>query len=100
MRGYRNTEKPAGIESYFILNVVEDIKDLVTGLGKQKFNLVAHDYFLDIRIQGKKIFNLSGIDFKNKHMNSVLKCFSTCLFAMFLTRSPWTSIRRSRSSRC
>ena len=44
MRGFSDSGKPAGIENYFILNVVEDIKELVTGLGKQKFNLVAHDY--------------------------------------------------------
>ena len=44
MRGYNDSEKPGDIESYFVLNMVEDIKQLVEGLGKKKFTLVAHDW--------------------------------------------------------
>ena len=44
MRGFNDSEKPEGIASYFVLNMVEDIKQLVEGLGKTKFTLVAHDW--------------------------------------------------------
>ena len=37
MRGFSDSEKPAGIQSYFVLNMVEDLRLLVTGLGKKKF---------------------------------------------------------------
>ena len=44
MRGYGDSEKPAGIHSYYLLNMVEDLRQLVAGLGKHKFHLVAHDW--------------------------------------------------------
>ena len=44
MRGFNDSEKPSGIESYFIMNMVNDIKELVSGLGKKKFTLVSHDW--------------------------------------------------------
>ena len=44
MRGYGDSEKPAGIHSYYLLSLVEDLRQLVAGLGKQKFHLVAHDW--------------------------------------------------------
>ena len=44
MRGYGDSEKPAGIHSYFLLTLVEDLRQLVAGLGKHKFHLVAHDW--------------------------------------------------------
>ena len=44
MRGFSDSEKPAGIQSYFVLNMVEDLRLLVTGLGKRKFSLVSHDW--------------------------------------------------------
>ena len=44
MRGFNDSDKPSGIENYFIMNMVTDIKELVTGLGKKKFTLVAHDW--------------------------------------------------------
>jgi len=44
MRGFNDSEKPEGIQSYFVLNMVEDIRQLVEGLGKNKFTLVAHDW--------------------------------------------------------
>ena len=44
MRGYNDSDKPEGIQSYFILNIVEDIRGLVTGLGKNRFTLIGHDF--------------------------------------------------------
>ena len=44
MRGFNDSDKPSGIENYFIMNMATDIKELVTGLGKKKFTLVAHDW--------------------------------------------------------
>ena len=44
MRGFNDSEKPAGIRNYFILNMVEDIRQLVAGLGKTKCSLVSHDW--------------------------------------------------------
>ena len=44
MRGFNDSDKPAGIKSYFILNMVEDVRQVVAGLGKEKFTLVAHDW--------------------------------------------------------
>jgi len=44
MRGYNESGKPAGIHSYFIKTLVDDIKCLVEELGAKKFTLVAHDW--------------------------------------------------------
>jgi len=44
MRGYNDSDKPAGIENYFIKHLVDDIKGLVEGLGQNKFTLIAHDW--------------------------------------------------------
>ena len=44
MRGFNDSDKPAGIKSYFILNMVEDVRQVVAGLGKERFALVAHDW--------------------------------------------------------
>ena len=44
MRGFNDSDKPEGIQSYFIMNLVLDIRDLVTGLGKSTFTLIGHDW--------------------------------------------------------
>ena len=44
MRGYNDSDKPAGIQSYFMLNMVEDIRELVIGLNKTSFTLIGHDW--------------------------------------------------------
>lgn len=44
MRGYGDSDKPKGLEPYRIENMVRDIKELVTALGRKKFTLVAHDW--------------------------------------------------------
>jgi len=44
MRGFNDSDKPSGIQNYFVMNMVNDIKELVTGLGKTSFTLVGHDW--------------------------------------------------------
>jgi len=44
MRGYNDSDKPEGITNYFIKNMADDIKELVKGLGEEKFTLIAHDW--------------------------------------------------------
>eukprot|EP00090_Calanus_glacialis_P006426 TRINITY_DN15009_c0_g1_i1.p1 TRINITY_DN15009_c0_g1~~TRINITY_DN15009_c0_g1_i1.p1 ORF type:complete len:340 (-),score=66.59 TRINITY_DN15009_c0_g1_i1:155-1174(-) len=44
MRGYNDSDKPAGIEKYFPKLIADDIKGLVEGLGEKKFTLVGHDW--------------------------------------------------------
>jgi len=44
MRGYGDSSKPAGVHNYKMTLLVEDIRALVTSLGKTKFHLVAHDW--------------------------------------------------------
>jgi len=44
MRGYNDSDKPDGIEKYFAKHIVDDIKELVEGLGEKKFTLVGHDW--------------------------------------------------------
>lgn len=44
MRGFNDSDKPEGIHNYFIMNMVEDIKALITGLGEKKFTLIGHDW--------------------------------------------------------
>ena len=38
MRGFNDSDKPEGIQNYFIMNMVEDIRGLVAGLGEKRFN--------------------------------------------------------------
>jgi len=44
MRGYNESGKPAGVESYMIEHLVGDVKGLIQGLGVSKCTLVAHDW--------------------------------------------------------
>jgi len=44
MRGFNESEKPAGVENYFVKEMVDDIKGLVEGLGEKKFTLIGHDW--------------------------------------------------------
>ncbi|KAJ9574479.1 hypothetical protein L9F63_008342, partial [Diploptera punctata] len=44
MRGYGDSEKPNGIENYYVKYLIDDIKHVVEGLGRKKFILVAHDW--------------------------------------------------------
>jgi len=44
MRGFNDSEKPAGIENYFCKTIADDIKYFVEGLGVKKFTLVGHDW--------------------------------------------------------
>ncbi|XP_069680624.1 epoxide hydrolase 1-like [Periplaneta americana] len=43
-RGYGDSEKPSGVKNYDIDLLVEDVKQTVEALGRQKFILVAHDW--------------------------------------------------------
>lgn len=43
-RGYNLSTKPAGIEPYRVRHLVEDILQLATALGHERFTLVAHDW--------------------------------------------------------
>ena len=45
MRGFNDSDKPEGIHNYFIMNMVEDIKALITGLGEKKFAYLSTSYF-------------------------------------------------------
>ena len=49
MRGFNDSDKPEGIQNYFIMNMVEDIRGLVAGLGEKRFNQ-------------KKFLNRLGVD--------------------------------------
>ncbi|XP_055597676.1 epoxide hydrolase 1-like [Uranotaenia lowii] len=44
MRGYGDSDKPEGLENYKVDDMVQDIKELVTALGRKKFTLIAHDW--------------------------------------------------------
>lgn len=44
LRGYGNTEKPSGIENYTATILIQDIKDLILGLGRSDCILVGHDW--------------------------------------------------------
>ena len=44
MRGFNDSDKPSGIQNYFVMNMVEDIRELVTGLGETSFTLIGHDW--------------------------------------------------------
>lgn len=44
MRGYGDSEKPSGVKYYSMDYLVDDIKQVVEALGRQKIILVAHDW--------------------------------------------------------
>lgn len=44
MRGYGDSEKPKQLEAYEITQLIRDVRELVTTLGRKKFTLVAHDW--------------------------------------------------------
>lgn len=44
MRGYADSEKPSGMKYYRMKYLLEDLKNLVEALGKEKVILVAHDW--------------------------------------------------------
>ena len=44
LRGYNLTDKPPGVESYRVKHLIEDLRQLATHLGAEKFTLVAHDW--------------------------------------------------------
>ncbi|XP_046395000.1 epoxide hydrolase 4-like [Ischnura elegans] len=44
MRGYGDSEKPKNVADYSKTNLVDDLKDLIIALGKEKCILVAHDW--------------------------------------------------------
>ncbi|XP_077292369.1 epoxide hydrolase 4-like [Arctopsyche grandis] len=44
MRGFGDTEKPKGRKHYRTIIMVNDIKELVTALGRERFTLVSHDW--------------------------------------------------------
>ena len=43
-RGYGDSDKPDGIENYHVSMLVDDVKNLLTGLGRSDCILVAHDW--------------------------------------------------------
>ncbi|KDR24344.1 epoxide hydrolase 1-like [Zootermopsis nevadensis] len=44
MRGYGDSEKPPGMDSYAMDLLIDDVKHVVQALGRQKFILVGHDW--------------------------------------------------------
>ncbi|XP_034235324.1 epoxide hydrolase 4-like [Thrips palmi] len=44
MRGYGDSDKPTGVFDYSVTDLVDDIKGVVTALGRKKFILVGHDW--------------------------------------------------------
>lgn len=44
MRGYGDSDKPAGVRAYTIEKLVDDIEELIQALGHSKCYLVAHDW--------------------------------------------------------
>uniref|UniRef100_A0AC34G8S5 AB hydrolase-1 domain-containing protein n=1 Tax=Panagrolaimus sp. ES5 TaxID=591445 RepID=A0AC34G8S5_9BILA len=44
MRGYGESDKPVGVENYGIDLLVKDLDEIITGLGKEKAFVVAHDW--------------------------------------------------------
>ncbi|EDV25377.1 uncharacterized protein TRIADDRAFT_55400 [Trichoplax adhaerens] len=43
-RGYGDTGRPTHMEDYDIKELIEDVKDIIVGLGYEKCTLVAHDW--------------------------------------------------------
>jgi len=48
MRGYGKSEKPSGRSSYHLNLLVEDVRQIITSLGKSKCTLVGHDWGANI----------------------------------------------------
>ncbi|CAG2174483.1 unnamed protein product [Oppiella nova] len=44
MRGYGDSDKPLGVANYAVDKLVDDIRDVVHGLGKKKCIIVCHDW--------------------------------------------------------
>lgn len=44
MRGYGDSDKPVGTSQYNIDQLADDMREVVRGLGRDKFILVAHDW--------------------------------------------------------
>ncbi len=44
MRGYNLTDKPEGVDKYRMSNLVEDVKEIISSLGRKKAYLVGHDW--------------------------------------------------------
>ncbi|XP_028163840.1 epoxide hydrolase 1-like [Ostrinia furnacalis] len=44
MRGYGDSERPEGLEAYHYEELIEDVRDLIRQLGREKCILVAHDW--------------------------------------------------------
>ncbi|XP_075972221.1 epoxide hydrolase 4-like [Anticarsia gemmatalis] len=44
MRGYGDSERPEGVSSYKVELLIEDIRDLVRQLGREKCILISHDW--------------------------------------------------------
>uniref|UniRef100_A0A1B0DA77 AB hydrolase-1 domain-containing protein n=1 Tax=Phlebotomus papatasi TaxID=29031 RepID=A0A1B0DA77_PHLPP len=44
MRGYGDSDKPKGLASYKMDNMVDDLRALVKGLGRERVTLVCHDW--------------------------------------------------------
>ncbi|MFP4133086.1 MAG: alpha/beta fold hydrolase [Halothece sp.] len=44
LRGYNDSDKPQGISAYAITELVEDVKGIIEGFGKEKCVLVGHDW--------------------------------------------------------
>lgn len=62
MRGYGDSDKPKQLEAYEITQLIRDVRELVTSLGRKKFTLVAHDWGAVI-----------GWEFLTTHMDMVDK---------------------------
>jgi len=44
MRGFGDSDKPAGISNYFIQKLADDVVEVADSLGAEQFTLVAHDW--------------------------------------------------------
>ncbi|KAL0884117.1 hypothetical protein ABMA27_016136 [Loxostege sticticalis] len=63
MRGYGDSEKPDGLAPYHLKELVEDVRDLIRQLGREKCILVSHDWGGLIACKFRDIYPdvLSGI---------------------------------------
>ncbi|XP_045492507.1 epoxide hydrolase 1-like [Colias croceus] len=63
MRGYCDSERPEEVSAYKIELLVEDIRDLVRQLGREKFILVSHDWGGIVACQYRDVYpeTLQGI---------------------------------------
>jgi pimeloyl-ACP methyl ester carboxylesterase len=44
LRGFGETDKPEGVDAYFVLNAIEDLKGILDHLDIEKTHLVGHDF--------------------------------------------------------